>query len=58
MVMPDSIVQATVTDTQALIWAKYAEFDADKLGTDVTFRRWMKCNAQYVPAELLTLVSA
>ena len=47
MVMPDSIVQATVTDTQALIWAKYAEFDADELGTDVTFRRWMKCNAQY-----------
>ena len=47
MVTPDTIVEATVADTQALIWSKHVEFDPDELGTDCQFRRWMKSTAQY-----------
>jgi len=47
MVMPEHIVQATISDTQALIWSKHVEFDPDELGTECQFKRWMKSQSQY-----------
>ena len=45
--MPEHIVQATISDTQALIWSKHVEFDPDELGTECQFKRWMKSQSQY-----------
>jgi len=47
MAIPDYINDALVADTQALIWSKTFDFDADEVGTHGKYRRWMKDQAQY-----------
>ena len=47
MYLPDHINDAIIEDTQALIWAKDAEFDPDDYGSRARYRRWMKNQAQY-----------
>jgi hypothetical protein len=37
MSIPDYIHEAIVEDTQALIWAKEADFDAEEMGTRTAF---------------------
>ena len=55
MSIPDYINEAIVEDTQALIWAKEADFDAEEMGTRTAFRRWMKKGVQYRPRKELGL---
>lgn len=55
MVLPQQLIDALESDTQALIWAKIVQFDADEIGTDKQFRRSMKCQSQYLPRKLLGL---
>ena len=38
----------TAAALQALIWGKDVTFDANAIGTDVRFRRWLKENSQFV----------
>ena len=55
MILPEWLIEALHTDTQALIWGKMVEFDADEVGTQHKFRRSMKVRTQYRPRNLLGL---
>ena len=49
MVIPEEIMAAIESDVQQLVWTKSGEstfFDEEELGTEGTFRRWMKDKAQ------------
>ena len=47
MSMPEHIADALEQDTQALIWGKLVDFDAEEEGTNLASRRWMKRDSQF-----------
>jgi hypothetical protein len=47
MAPPDFIVDALCSDVEALVWAKDVSFEADEIGTNVKFRRFLKKGAQF-----------
>ena len=47
--MPRSIETAIQEDAQVLLWSKEAVFEANEMGSELTNRRWMKKEAQFLP---------
>ena len=47
MSMPREILEAVVSDAQALVWGRDVAFDAAERGTEITFRRYMRERSQF-----------
>ena len=55
MVMPTHIHAAIEATVQSLVWNRDLDFDPDKVGDNLTSRRWMRMEAQFRPKHELGL---